>query len=152
MKHVAILYVGHPCCGGIVNYAFLDNWLSGSLYFTQFKAKRIITAINRGSENIGKYCRNIARLVVGQKRIYYRSAPTLNGTTFTPDNLNKPTTFVDLGPRDEFIKEICVDPSLDPNCSVSRSIGATSYQDLGELLDKYSKHLWRNWISNFISQ
>jgi hypothetical protein len=126
--------VGKMFCGGIVNYAFLDNWLSGSLYFTQFKAKRIITAINRGSENIGKYCRNIARLVVGQKRIYYRSAPTLNGTTFTPDNLNKPTTFVDLGPRDEFIKEICVDPSLDPNCSVSRSIGATSYQDLGELL------------------
>jgi hypothetical protein len=121
-------------CGGIVNYAFLDNWLSGSLYFTQFKAKRIITAINRGSENIGKYCRDIARLVVGQKRLYYCSAPTSDGLSFSVDNIKKPTTFVDLGPRDEFIKEICVDPSLDPNCSVSRSIGATSYQDLGELL------------------
>ena len=126
--------VGKMFCGGIVNYAFLDNWLSGSLYFTQFKAKNIITGINKGSEYIAKYCRNIARLVIGQKRLYYRSAPTSNGTSFTPDNLNKPTTFVDLGPRDEFIKEICVDPNLDPNCSVSRSIGATSYQDLGELL------------------
>jgi hypothetical protein len=126
--------VGKMFCGGIVNYAFLDNWLSGSLYFTQFKAKRIITGISKGSEHVAKYCRNIARLVIGQKRLYYRSAPTVNGTTFTPDNLNKPTTFVDLGPRDEFIKEICVDPNLDPNCSVSRSIGATSYQDLGELL------------------
>ena len=126
--------VGKMFCGGIVNYAFLDNWLSGSLYFTQFKAKRIITAINRNSENLANYCRDIARLVIGQKRLYYRSAPTSNGTTFTPDNLNKPTTFVDLGPRDEFIKEICIDPKLDPNCSVSRSIGATSYQDLGELL------------------
>ena len=126
--------VGKMFCGGIVNYAFIDNWLSGSLYFTQFKAKRIITGISKGSENVAKYCRNIARLVIGQSRLYYRSAPTIDGTTFTPDNLNKPTTFVDLGPRDEFIKEICVDSSLDPNCSVSRSIGATSYQDLGELL------------------
>jgi adenine-specific DNA-methyltransferase len=126
--------VGKMFCGGIVNYAFLDNWLSGSLYFTQFKAKRIITAINRNSENLANYCRNIARLVIGQKRLYYRSAPTSNGISFTGDTLNKPTTFVDLGPRDEFIKEICIDPKLDPNCSVSRSIGATSYQDLGELL------------------
>jgi hypothetical protein len=126
--------VGKMFCGGIVNYAFIDNWLSGSLYFTQFKVKRIITAINKNSEYVAKYCRNIARLVVGQKRLYYRSAPTLDGLTFTPDNLNKPTTFVDLGPRDEFIKEICTDPNLDPNCSISRSIGATSYQDLGELL------------------
>lgn len=126
--------VGKMFCGGIVNYAFIDNWLSGSLYFTQFKAKRIITAINRNSEKLANYCRDIARLVVGQKKLYYRSAPTLYGTDFYSDNINKPTTFVDLGPRDEFIKEICIDPKLDPNCSVSRSIGATSYQDLGELL------------------
>ena len=126
--------VGKMFCGGIVNYAFIDNWLSGSLYFTQFKVKRVITAIGRGSERIAKYCRDVAYLVLGQKRFYYRSAPTLNGTTFLPTKLNNPTTFVDLGPRDEFIKEICIDPSLDPNCSVSRSIGATSYQDLGELI------------------
>ena len=126
--------VGKMFCGGIVNYAFLDNWLSGSLYFTQFKAKRIITAINRNNRNLANYCGKIARLVVGQKRLYYRSAPTSNGLSFSVDNIRKPTTFVDLGPRDEFIKEICVDPKLDPNCSVSRSIGATSYQDLGELL------------------
>jgi hypothetical protein len=41
---------------------------------------------------------------------------------------------VDLGPRDEFIKEICTDPTLDPNCSVVRSIGPTSFQSFGELL------------------
>jgi hypothetical protein len=126
--------VGKMFCGGIVNYAFIDNWLSGSLYFTQFKAKRIITAINRNNRNLANYCDKIARLVVGQKRLYYRSAPTSNGLSFSVDNIKKPTTFVDLGPRDEFIKEICIDPKLDPNCSVSRSIGATSYQDLGELL------------------
>jgi hypothetical protein len=125
--------VGKLFCGGIVNYGFIDNWLSGSLYFPQLKVKRMTQAISSKSEGIAKYCRSFARLVVGQGRLYYRSAP-FNGSSFATTNFNRPTTFVDLGPRDEFIKEICIDPTLDPNCSVARSIGATSYHDLGELL------------------
>jgi hypothetical protein len=126
--------VGKMFCGGIVNYGYIDNWLSGSLYFPQLKIKRITQAITQKSEGAARYCRGVARLVVGQGRLYYKSASTTNGTTFTTGQINRPTTFVDLGPRDEFIKEICVDPTLDPNCSVSRSIGPTSYQDIGELL------------------
>jgi hypothetical protein len=126
--------VGKMFCGGIVNYGFMDNWLSGSLYFPQFKIKKVQHAIDSKAEDIAKYCRNIARLVIGQSRLYYRSASTTDGNTFTPGNLNRPTTFVDLGPRDEFIKEICIDQTLDPNCSVARSIGATSYQEIGEIL------------------
>jgi hypothetical protein len=72
-------------------------------------------------------------------RFYYRSAKYVNennwGTNKTYSKIiGRPTTMVDLGPRDEFIKEICIDPSLDPNCSVVRSIGPTSYQNFGELL------------------
>ena len=120
--------VGKLFCGGIVNYGFIDNWLSGSLYFFQFKS----TKASRGIESVMNYCRNNVRYVSDQsKRFYYRSAP-FNGTNFT--SIKHPTTFVDLGPRDEFIKEICVDPSLDPNCSVSRSIGATSFKSFGELM------------------
>lgn len=124
--------VGKMFCGGIVNYAFVDNWLSGSLYFPQFKVKKLERAIQTKVEGIAKYCRSIAHLVVGQGRIYYKSA-RFDGS-FHPGELNRSTTFVDLGPRDEFIKEICVDQTLDPNCSVSRSVGATSYQDIGEIL------------------
>jgi hypothetical protein len=125
--------IGKMFCGGIVNYGFVDNWLSGSLYFPQFKIKRLGTAIRELNEGVARYCRNIARLVVGQGRLYYRSS-AFNGTSFINGVINRPTTFVDLGPRDEFIKEICVDPSLDPNCSVARSVGQTSYHDLGEIL------------------
>ncbi len=120
-------------CGGIVNYAFIDNWLSGSLYFFQFKAKKV----NRGVEAIIKYCRNVVRFVDEQQRFYYRSAYTKDGTNFDwsgKNTLGTPTTFVDLGPRDEFIKEICIDKNLDPNCSVSRSIGPTSFQSFGDLM------------------
>ena len=125
--------VGKMFCGGIVNYSFIDNWLSGSLYFFQFKAKNVTSGI----ETAIKYCRNVVRYVVNQNRFYYRSAfSSSDGLTFTRQNniLGFPTTFVDLGPRDEFIKEICVDKNLDPNCSVSRSIGATSFKSFGELM------------------
>lgn len=124
--------VGKLFCGGIVNYSFIDNWLSGSLYFILFKGKK------------GKYCSDIIRYSSSQEKYYYRSS-IYSGNTFGTVNwagetgnptryLGRPTTMVDLGPRDEFIKEICTDPSLDPNCSVARSIGATSFQSFGELL------------------
>jgi len=125
--------IGKLFCGGIVNYGFIDNWLSGSLYFFQFKAKKV----NKGIETAIKYCRNVVRFVNTQQRFYYRSAfSSSNGTTFTRSNgiLGFPTTIVDLGPRDEFIKEICIDKNLDPNCSVSRSIGPTSFKSFGELM------------------
>ncbi len=124
--------MGKLFCGGIVNYGFIDNWLSGSLYFFQFKAKKV----NKGIESVIKYCRNVVRFVEGPNRFYYRSAFTTNGTTFERSNgiLGFPTTIVDLGPRDEFIKEICIDKNLDPNCSVSRSIGPTSFKSFGELM------------------
>jgi hypothetical protein len=137
--------VGKMFCGGIVNYAFIDNWLSGSLYFFQFKAKKMSDAVNNANENTAKYCRDVVRFVVTQGRFYYRSTK-FNGTfvpspsveTFGNSSVYKrigtPTTFVDLGPRDEFIKEITTDPTLDVNSSVVRSIGATSYQNFGEIL------------------
>jgi hypothetical protein len=115
-------------CGGIVNYAFIDNWLSGSLYFFQFKGKK------------GKYCSDIVHYNFNEDSYFYKSTHFVNSTNTwgrnktNGANLGRPTTFVDLGPRDEFIKEICVDPSLDPNCSVVRSIGSTSFQSFGELL------------------
>jgi hypothetical protein len=119
--------VGKLFCGGIVNYSFIDNWLSGSLYFFQFKGKK------------GKYCQDVIRYVESQDKFYYRSSPYVSEISWGENKTNskrigRPTTMVDLGPRDEFIKEICVDPSLDPNCSVARSIGSTSYQNFGEIL------------------
>jgi len=119
--------VGTLFCGGIVNYSFVYNWLSGSLYFPQFKAKK------------GKSCTSVTRYISEQDKYYYKSAIYTNETNWgqsksTGRVLGRPTTLVDLGPRDEFIKEICVDKSLDPNCSVVRSIGSTSFQSFGEML------------------
>lgn len=120
-------------CGGIANYSFINNWLSGSLYFFAFKAK------NKRRNNT-KYCTDVVKWISNQSRFYYKSCRYNDATNTwgTPwyngeYKINRPTTFVDLGPRDEFIKEICTDPSLDPNCSVSRQIGPTSFKSFGEI-------------------
>jgi len=150
--------VGTMFCGGIVNYGFLDNWLSGSLYFFQFKARVRWNDEKTLDLNVGRtnYCKDLVIYKAKEettgfpvKRFYYRStlsnsSGTFIGKTYTYVNINgnpdtfkrigHPTTLVDLGPRDEFIREICTDPTLDPNCSVVRSIGPSSFQSFGELL------------------
>jgi hypothetical protein len=145
--------VGKVFCEGIGNYSFVDNWLTGSLYMFPFKAKvRWDDEENLDLSYAGtRYCENLLYFKVQEestktavKRFYYRSTK-FNGTNFSLKKvssdeittLGHPTTVVDLGPRDEFIKEICVDPSLDPNCSVVRSVGSTSFQSFKEMLGLY---------------
>ena len=139
-------------CEGIANYSFFDNWLAGSLYMFPFKARvrwdneETLDLNVRGTN----YCQNLLYYKVSEKtsndavkKFYYRSTKwngsifqkTASGSEFS--TLRHPTTIMDLGPRDEFIKEICVDPTLDPNCSIVRSIGSTSYQNFKEMLGLY---------------
>jgi hypothetical protein len=142
--------VGTMFCGGIVNYSFIDNWLSGSLYFFLFKAKVRWDNEEELDLNVARtnYCEDLVYYKVSEtvsgeavKKFYYRSTKSsgfgvFEGSTYNSNQirLGHPTTMVDLGPRDEFIREICTDPTLDPNCSVVRSIGPTSFQSFGELL------------------
>ena len=136
-------------CEGIVNYSFSDNWLSGSLYMFPFKAK--VRWDDEGALDLNfrrtSYCEDLVHFKIKEKttgiadkRFYYRAAK-FNGSSFqrwgSDSTLGHPTTIVDLGPRDEFIKEICVDPSVDPNCSVVRSIGPSSAQNFKEMLGLY---------------
>jgi len=129
-------------CEGVSNYSFIDNWLTGSLYLFPFKAK--VRWDDEAALDLNyrrtSYCDDLVYFKVGTlekpvKRFYYRSTP-FNGSSFST-SIKHPTTVVDLGPRDEFIKEICIDPALDPNCSVVRNIGPTSYQSFKEMLGLY---------------
>ena len=144
-------------CGGIANYKFIDNWLTGSLYMFPFKSK--VRWDDEATLDLNvrrtKYCPDLVYFKAGtvenpDKRFYYRST-YFNGTTFSRsdrESLGHPTTIVDLGPRDEFIKEICTDPALDPNCSVVRNIGPTSYQNFKELLGLYINYKLDYWATD----
>ena len=63
------------------------------------------------------------------------SLGVISGNFATKREINFPTTVVDLGPRTTWIKEVCFDPALDVNCSITRSIGATSYKGLDDLME-----------------
>ena len=136
--------IGLYFCGGVINYSFIDNWLNGVLYFFKFDRKikwdneDVLDLNQRGS----KFPRELIFYNVLDKNFYYRSTP-YNATTKqfigqTYDSkleILHPTTFYDVGVRDEFLKEICIDSRIDPNCSVVRDIGTTSYQDPANIIE-----------------
>ncbi len=138
-------------CGGILNYSFIDNWLSGVLYFFKFDRRIRWDNIQNYDLNQGgsKFPRELIFFNVLDENFYYRCTPYKydnNGGDFVGQQYHKvnnvyqkqilhPTTFYDLGVRDEFLYEICIDPKVDPTCSVVRDISVTSYQDPGNVLE-----------------
>ena len=138
-------------CGGVVNYAFVDNWLNGVLYF--FKFDRRIKWDNIQNYDLNqrgsKFIRELVFFNVLDENFYYRATPYKyenNVGQFIGQSLFKinnqyqrqilhPTTFYDLGVRDTFFNEICTDPNVDPNCSVIRDITHTSYQDPANIIE-----------------
>jgi len=137
--------LGKLLCSGYISYGFFNSWLNGSLYFFQFR--------KRGGGSGAKFCKDLIYRKEDETGVhyYYRSTPYFNGEFtglkksyvggFGESSLRSqieilsPTTIVDLGPRNTFINEICTDKELDVNCSISRSIGSTSYQDINDLME-----------------
>lgn len=137
--------IGLSFCSGVVNYSFIDNWLNGVLYFFKFD-KRIVwdnEENNDLSQRLSKYPRELIYFNILDSNFYYRSTPfnpvTKKFIGQTSDGNYKellhPTTFYDVGVRDEFYYEICSDPTLDPTCSVVRDITTTSYQDPSNIIE-----------------
>jgi hypothetical protein len=152
--------VGVNFCGGVLNYSFIDNWLNGVLYFFKFD-KRIrwdnVTVLDLNQSG-SKFPRELVFYNVLDQEFYYRATPynniTGNTTTATGTTFNfigqkyfnnvgalkyreilHPTTFYDVGVRDEFLYEICQDPRIDPTCSVIRDVNTTSYQDPANIVE-----------------
>jgi len=140
-------------CGGIVNYSFIDNWLHGILYFFKFDRRLRWDDESNFDLNQGgsKYPRELIFYNVFDDNFYYRSTPykftnnvgefigqqyfKVTNSSLYQKQILHPTTFYDLGVRDEFFYEICSDSNIDPNCSVIRDISKTSYQDPALILE-----------------
>ena len=136
--------IGLFFCGGVLNYAYADNWLHGLLYFFKFDYR--IKWDNSDEYDINqratKFPRELIFYNVLDQKFYYRSTPynpttqTFKGQSYSGYlELLHPTTMYDVGVRDEFFDEICFDPRVDPNCSVIRDITVSSYQDPANVLE-----------------
>jgi hypothetical protein len=135
--------VGLFFCGGVTNFSFIDNWLNGLLYFFKFDFiikwdnQEVLDLNQRGS----KFPRELVFYNVLHKKFYYRATPYNPTSGFTGQNYDSylellhPTTFYDVGVRDEFMYEICYDPRIDPTCSVVRDLTATTYQDPANIIE-----------------
>jgi hypothetical protein len=135
--------VGVFFCGGVTNYSFIDNWLNGVLYFFKFDKRikwddvNVLDLNQRGS----KFARELVFYNILDQEFYYRATPYNPTSGFTGQQYSgykeilHPTTFYDVGVRDEFLYEICQDPRIDPTCSVIRDINTTSYQDPANIVE-----------------
>jgi hypothetical protein len=147
-------------CRGIFSQVFQNNWVNGSLYMFSLKKQTIFNVT--GQPKKYKFCGttdSTRRAYQGPifytrgttNSLFYRSA-IYDGNKFIGQkprqdmqdanfkgmnvrNLFFPTTIMDLGPRDEFTKEICTNPNFEGY--LIESIKSTSYNDTSEILQLF---------------
>jgi hypothetical protein len=134
-------------CRGVFAQVFQNNWVNGNLYMFSFVKK---TTFNlQGNPNY-RYCKDIAVFNPISNSFFYRSSPYNNNTnsfvgknkpnqlsvTFSYGYNEKqilfPTTIVDLGPRDSFIREICCNDNF--GSYYVDQVKSTSYQDNSDII------------------
>jgi len=133
-------------CRGVFAQVFQNNWVNGNLYMFSFVKK---TTFLQGNPNY-RYCKDIAVFNPISNSFFYRSSPYNNNTNSfvgknKPSQLSTafsygynekqilfPTTIVDLGPRDSFIREICCNDNF--GSYYVDQVKSTSYQDNSDII------------------
>jgi len=165
-------------CRGVFSQVFQNNWVNGTLYMFSFKKKTIfnVTGQPKKYQFCGSYDSSfrpgqgpIFYTEGTTNSLFYRSTP-YNGTNFigqipqskTPltnlspvsfkgintRNIFFPTTIMDLGPRDQFTKEICTNPQFEGY--MLETMKSTSYNDTSDLLQLFI--ISRLINTNFLGQ
>ena len=152
--------MNYALCRGVFSQVFQNNWVNGTLYMFAFNTRKIFgldpTQPLYNTKFYKSYCDDVIVYNDISNNFYYRSSPwssTINefigknspatstyplnllnfpGAAYNVKQIQFPTTVVDLGPRDSFIKEICSNPAF--GSYYSDQIDTTSYQDNSNLL------------------
>lgn len=146
-------------CQGVIGESFQNNWLNGTLYMPTFQKQTLY-----GSENEVKryrYCGDPQQPFAALRRqgpiyfntdtnsFYYRSTPFDDNTNqfvgqvpsrdyYYGQNLKNiwfPTTIMELGPRDEFTKEIAFSPEFEGY--IIDTLKSTSYQNPTDVVNLF---------------
>ena len=144
-------------CRGVFAQVFQNNWINGTLYMFSFN-KTATYAIDSVTDPTYNYCEDVILFNDINNGFYYRSSPwdgsnfigkdspnpnpsglipsiLLNeypGTGYNDKQIQFPTTIADLGPRENFISEICNNDNF--NGYMIDRVRATSYQDTSDLI------------------
>ena len=168
--------VMYAACNGAFAQMFQNNWVNGTLYMPSFYKGAIFNSDNEVRNYT--YCGNPNNLITkgegpiyfndDSNNFYYKSTRYEDGVGFVGQekytlsplipvnpfgavnqrNIWSPTTIMDLGPRDQFTKEICFDPDFEGY--LIDSIRSTSYSDTSQILNFFILSRLAN--SNFLGQ
>lgn len=138
-------------CQGVIGQMFQNNWLNGSLYMPSFQKQTIYNSDNQPKRY--RFCGDPQQFWVNRRyqgplyfntetnSFFYRSTPFNDDTNQfigqepgrdyysgqNDKNIWYPTTINELGPRDEFTKEIAFSPEFEGY--IIDTIETTSYND-----------------------
>jgi hypothetical protein len=165
-------------CQGVIGQMFQNNWLNGNLYMPAFQKQTIYQsgANNENFSQVKryKYCGDPQQPISALRgqgplyfnnytnSFYYRSTPFNDGTSQfvgqapSRDNYNGqnklniwyPTTIMELGPRDEFTKEISFSPEFEGY--IIDTIKSSSYKDPSDIINLFLISRLAN--ANFLEQ
>lgn len=146
-------------CQGVIGESFQNNWLNGTLYMPTFQKQTLYNSDNEVRRY--RYCgdgqqffselRHQGPIYFNNQTnsFYYRSTPFNDNTNQfvgqTPSrnyyygqndkNIWFPTTIMELGPRDEFTKEIAFSPDFEGY--IIDTIKSTSHQDPSDVVNLF---------------
>ena len=142
-------------CRNVMSLTFVNNWVNGSLYMYSFQKDDIYGNSPNETKFLTtpeyQYCNDTITYQEVNNAFFYRASP-YDGTQFTGKEapkdsngdvyeggnqvlLGNPTTMMDMGPRDEFLQEICFNP--DYQGYVIDNISTTSHKDTSDLLQVF---------------
>jgi len=143
-------------CRGVFAQTFQNNWINGVLYMFSFNKTTTYGALS--TIPTYNFCDDVIVFNELTNGFYYRSSPWKQSTQefigkdkplvnpnwpssivtgypglgYNEKQIQFPTTITDLGPRDEFITEIC--NSSNFNGYMVDQVKSTSYQDTSDII------------------
>ena len=146
-------------CQGVIGEAFQNNWINGTLYMPTFQKQTLYNSDNEVQRY--RYCGDPQQYFEKLRyqgpiyfnnqtnSFYYRSTPFNDNTNQfvgqepsrdyyygqNDKNIWFPTTIMELGPRDEFTKEIAFSPDFEGY--IIDTIKSTSHQDPSDVVNLF---------------
>ena len=143
-------------CRGVFAQVFQNNWINGVLYMFSFNKTATYAALS--TIPTYNYCDDVIVFNKLSNSFYYRSSPWKDSTQqfigknkplvnplwptaiingypglgYNEKQIQFPTTIADLGPRDQFITEICNNSNF--NGYMVDQVKSTSYQDTSDII------------------
>jgi len=136
-------------CRGVLSHVFQNNWVNGSIYLPSFQKRDVYSGndvtdydyCGRNQPHNGPLYFN-----TDTNSFYYRSTPYYNGNFIgqqpspqwagaNDKNIWFPTTIMDLGPRESFLKDVIISPEFESY--LLDKIESSSFQEVSDIINLF---------------